>query len=145
MAESQIIEPIALDSHLESMFATLWPDQWPQIDLSVQWWDILLWEVDYKNRKALRPRSKRYKADFAHPGSQLLIEIDGSVWQKGGHNSGPGRMKDCRKDALAVMSGWRVIRLAGEDMITTEWVQAIGESILGVLSASSVELLAQVA
>lgn len=140
-----VISPVDLGSHLESMFATLWVDQWPAIDLSAQWSDVLLWEVDYKNRKAMRPRSKRYQADFAHPGSLLLVEIDGSVWQKGGHNSGHGRMRDCRKDALAVMSGWRVIRLAGEDMVTTEWVQAIGESILGVLSASSVELLAQVA
>lgn len=142
---SQIISPASLDSHLESMFATLWSDQWPQIDLSSQWWDVLLWEVDFQNRKALRPRSKRYKADFAHPESRLLIEVDGCVWKPGAHNSGPGRIRDCRKDALAVMSGWRVIRLAGEEMITTEWVQAIGESILGVLSATSVELLAQVA
>lgn len=140
-----VISPVDLGSHLETSFANLWVDQWPAIDLSAQWSDVLLWEVDYKNRKAVRPRSKRYQADFAHPGSLLLVEIDGSVWQKGGHNSGHGRMRDCRKDALAVMSGWRVIRLAGEDMVTTEWVQAIGESILGVLSASSVELLAQVA
>lgn len=142
---AQAIAPIDLGSHLETMFATLWVDQWPSIDLHTQWSDVPLWEIDYRNRTALKPRSKRYKADFAHPESRLLIEIDGSVWQKGGHNSGSGRMRDCRKDALAVLSGWRVIRLAGEDMVTTEYVQAIGESILGVLSASSVELLAEVA
>ena len=142
---TQVISPTDLDSHLETNFANLWVDQWPQIDLAAQWWDVLLWEVDYQNRKAVRPRSKRYKADFAHPYSRLLIEIDGSVWQKGGHNSGPGRLKDCRKDALAFMCGWKLIRLAGDEMVTTEWVQAIGESILGSLSASSMELLAQVA
>ncbi len=140
----QAVEHHTLGSPLETLFADLWVEAWPDLDLHAQYSDVELWEQDFHARREISRNARRYAADFAYVPGMLLIEIDGSIWVQGGHNTGRGRMRDCRKDMLAAMSGWRVIRLAGEEMVTMEYVQAIGESIKGCLTMASIELLAQV-
>jgi very-short-patch-repair endonuclease len=46
----------------------------------------------------------------------LALEIDGSIWQKGGHNTGKGMQRDREKDLAALKLGWRVVRITTDDL-----------------------------
>ena len=50
---------------------------------------------------------RRFRADFAHVASRVLIEVDGGQWAPGGgrHNQD----KDREKRNLAALNGWRVL------------------------------------
>jgi hypothetical protein len=54
--------------------------------------------------------------DFAHPPTKCSIEIDGGTYsrEKSAHNWGPGITRDCTKQNLAVISGWRTFRLTSD-------------------------------
>lgn len=54
--------------------------------------------------------TRRWRADFAFPERMLLVEIDGSVWARGRHNTGAGYTKDCEKLNAAALLGYRVLR-----------------------------------
>lgn len=60
---------------------------------------------------------RNFRSDYAHESSRTLIELDGGIWFKGGHTSGTGKERDCEKDFLAALEGWRTIRLV-PSMIT---------------------------
>lgn len=54
---------------------------------------------------------RNFQSDYAHEASRTLIELDGGIWFKGGHTSGSGKERDCEKDFLAFLEGWRTVRL----------------------------------
>ena len=55
---------------------------------------------------------RRFRADFAWPKVQLLVELEGGVWgRKSGHNSGTGIETDCKRSRLASLHGYRVFRI----------------------------------
>ncbi len=54
---------------------------------------------------------RRWRADFAHPASRTLIEIEGGVWNRGRHVSPQGFVKDAEKYLTATLDGWAVLRL----------------------------------
>lgn len=70
-------------------------------------------------------RVRGWTADFFIP-PNLLIEIDGKVWWKGGHTSGTGYTEDRIRDAEAMCCGYRVLR------VTTGQVKS-GEALGWVL------------
>ena len=47
--------------------------------------------------------------DFALPSFRLLIEVNGSIWKKGGHNTGKGLERDYAKSNWATLAGWRTL------------------------------------
>jgi hypothetical protein len=51
---------------------------------------------------------RRFRSDFAHINSKVLIDIQGGVWMKGKskHSSGVGISRDCEKLFLASSSGY---------------------------------------
>lgn len=51
---------------------------------------------------------KDYRYDFAHIEKRVAVEINGSVWQKGGHNTGKGLIRDYDKLNQAQLQGWQV-------------------------------------
>lgn len=55
---------------------------------------------------------RKFRADFAHPGSRVLIEVDGGQWaaRGGRHNQDSDR----EKLNLAAVGGWRVLRFSSE-------------------------------
>lgn len=60
-------------------------------------------------------------------GMGLLLEIQGSIWKKGGHNTGTGMLRDMEKNNLAVLEGWRVLYVAPEHIASGEairWIEA---------------------
>lgn len=102
-------------SHLENQFASLWLYYHPKIDL-------------HREYRFAPPR--RYRADFCHPASQVIIEIQGGIWQAGrtGHSSGKGIERDCEKLSLATSRGWACFLLT-ERMIDEKWLGAIARTI----------------
>lgn len=81
----------------------------------------------------LFPEDNR-RFDFAHIGARVAIEIQGGIWKKGGHSTGKGIMRDCRKAFDATMLGWVVLQLT-PDMIGVIPLQKIRELILKRLKA----------
>lgn len=71
---------------------------------------------------------RRWRADFAHPGSMTIIEIEGGTHANGRHNRAQGYADDCEKYNVATLGGWQVYRLTA-NMITAEWCNRIADAI----------------
>lgn len=67
---------------------------------------------------------RRWRFDFAQPGTKVAVEIEGGVWSGGRHTNGAGYVEDCTKYNRASVLGWTVFRLTPE-MITREKVLEI--------------------
>ena len=52
---------------------------------------------------------RRFRFDFAWPDRNLLCEVQGAIFVKGGHSTGVGIMRDHEKHNLAVLQGYRII------------------------------------
>lgn len=52
-----------------------------------------------------------YSTDIAYPATMLLIEVDGGTWMKKSGHSGAGKERDCHKDALALILGYKTLRV----------------------------------
>ena len=69
-----------------------------------------------------------YTADFAFVPERLLVEIDGKVWQKGGHTSGTGYTEDRERDAEALCCNWRTLRVTSgqvESGLALAWIERL--------------------
>lgn len=55
--------------------------------------------------------TRKWRADFAHPPSRTLIEIEGGIWIRGRHTTPRGFAADAEKYLEAALAGWRVLRL----------------------------------
>lgn len=57
--------------------------------------------------------ARKWRADFAHPASRTLIEVEGGIFLRSGgrHNRGSGYADDAEKYLEAALNGWRVLRL----------------------------------
>ena len=92
----------------ENKFADIW-----------QWLDGPELEREYR----FDPE-RRWRADFAHPESRTLIEIEGGTWGYGRHNRAQGYAADCEKYNAAQLAGWTVFRLTTE-MVDVRNVETI--------------------
>ena len=95
-------------SSLEQKFALLWP--------SLTKFKL---EEEYKFHA-----TRKWRSDFAHISSRVLIEIEGGVWSGGRHTRGLGYAKDCEKYNNAAYDDWAVIRFTSRD-ITIENIQQL--------------------
>ena len=57
--------------------------------------------------------TRKWRADFAWPGLDLLVEVDGGTWSGGRHTRGAGYEADCEKLNAAVMHRLYVLRFTG--------------------------------
>ena len=55
---------------------------------------------------------RKWRADFAHPGYKIIIEIEGGAFSNGRHVRGRGRLNDMEKYNSAVLQGWKILRYA---------------------------------
>jgi very-short-patch-repair endonuclease len=55
---------------------------------------------------------RMYRADFAWPERMVLAEVQGGIWaaNPGRHNRGSGYERDCERDNLAAILGFRLLR-----------------------------------
>ncbi len=71
-----------------------------------------------------------WRFDFAIEPHKLAIEVQGGIWNNGAHARGSGISRDCEKAAHAVIAGWRVIPVTGNQIKSgkaIEWIRrAIG-------------------
>ena len=69
---------------------------------------------------------RRFRADFAIAANPiLLVEIEGGTWVAGRHSRGKGFASDCEKQALAIIAGYRYMRVTTaqvEDGRAIEWI-----------------------
>lgn len=69
--------------------------------------------------------TRRWRTDRAWPSAKLLVEIDGGAWLSGGghsHGKGKGFERDRKKDAEALVLGYRVLRVTPTMVKTGEAV-----------------------
>jgi very-short-patch-repair endonuclease len=59
---------------------------------------------------------RRWRFDFAWPGAQVALEIEGGTWSGGRHVRGAGFAADAAKYAEATIAGWRVIRVTSSQV-----------------------------
>lgn len=67
---------------------------------------------------------RKFRFDFAL--KNLLVEVQGGIFQYGGHSSGVGITRDCEKTILAQLEGWRVFPVTGEQIKSGQaliWIQ----------------------
>jgi very-short-patch-repair endonuclease len=69
---------------------------------------------------------RKWRADFAHVESRMLIEVEGGVFIKGigRHNRAAGFIADAEKYLEAFLAGWNVVRLT-QAQITTPNVERL--------------------
>lgn len=108
------LERLAGGSNLERTFETLWRQ---------------LGGPELEREYRFHPERK-WRADFAHPGTQTLIEVEGGTWSHGRHNRAQGYAGDCDKYNHATLMGWSVFRLT-RDMLTPVHIEPIIEFIAG--------------
>ncbi len=85
-------------------------------------------------REMLFIPGRKFRADFAIRPDRfndgILIEVEGGTWIEGRHSRGKGFEADCEKQALAVIAGYRYLRVTSsqvEDGRALSWVrQALG-------------------
>ena len=81
---------------------------------------------------------RRWRADFAHVGARVLIEIEGGIWVNGRHNRAAGFNADLEKYLAAGLAGWRVFRF-GPDQITLENVERMAQQVRDEIRRFSTE------
>ena len=117
-------------SALEDQFLKLWKAKFGFIPLEREYSDIEAWETDFFERQKEKPRSRRYRLDFAHPETRTGIEIQGAVYSGGRHVRGSGYERDCRKYNLAYTSGWTIFLLTSAMAKDSNWHTMISSHIL---------------
>lgn len=71
---------------------------------------------------------RKFRFDFAWPDHRLLLEVQGGTFARGksGHSSGMGINRDCEKNNLAVLAGWRVLSVDSKQVASGQalrWLQ----------------------
>ena len=65
----------------------------------------------------------RYRFDFAWPPLKIAVEIDGGIFIGGDHVRGAGYERDCRKNNLAQLEGWVVLRATSNTVGSDEFIR----------------------
>lgn len=81
---------------------------------------------------AIPGRKYRFDMSWGQPDGKnggLLVEIQGGIWKKGGHSTGTGINRDCEKLCLAVLAGWRVLHVTGDQIASGEAIRWIKQAL----------------
>lgn len=90
-------------------------------------WNDLGGEPLVKELLYLKEIKRRHRLDYSIPDLKIGMEIQGGIWMpKGGHSSALGISKDCEKNNLGILAGWRVFLLT-KHQINHEHISAIKE------------------
>ena len=63
-------------------------------------------------------KDRKFRFDWAWPEIKLAVEIEGGIWlgKNGAHSSGKGILRDMEKNNLAVLEGWRILRVTPQQL-----------------------------
>lgn len=74
---------------------------------------------------------RRFRFDMAYISEKLLIEVQGGTWAgKPSHTSGSGIRRDCEKNNLAILNGYKVLHFTSDMIHSGEALKTI-EEVLG--------------
>lgn len=76
-------------------------------------------------------KGRKYRWDFAWPESNLLVEVQGGIWGRGGHSTGAGVTRDCDKLTEATLGGWQSMAFTGKQIHEGQAIEAIARFLLG--------------
>lgn len=71
---------------------------------------------------------RRWRFDLAWPAAQVAVEVEGGTWSGGRHTRGRGFGEDCEKYNEALILGWRVVRVTGEQIengAALDWIRRV--------------------
>jgi very-short-patch-repair endonuclease len=74
----------------------------------------------------------KWRFDFAWPCLKIAVEIDGGTYIGGAHVRGKGYERDCKKNNLAQVEGWVVLR-ADRNMVNKgigQFIQVVRRMII---------------
>lgn len=72
---------------------------------------------------------RRFRWDIAFKEKRLLIEVNGGIWHKGGHSTGKGITRDCEKNNLAVLLGYRCLAVTADHIKSGQALKWILEAL----------------
>lgn len=80
------------------------------------WLQILAHKVGVPEREYVFAPPRKWRFDFAYPELSIGIEVEGGGFVAGRHGRGVGMEADCEKYAVALLDGWRVLRVTGRQV-----------------------------
>ena len=83
----------------------------------------------HREFKFAEGQGRKFRADFAWPAWQLLLEQEGAVWTQGRHTRGSGFLKDILKYNLAATLGYRLLRCTPQQLCTDEMLATIRSAL----------------
>lgn len=107
-------------------------------DLFYLWWQIHGDEtVIFRDERGSRGRTqiiegRDYAFDFVFPEYKVAVEIHGDIWNKGGHSSGLGLIRDYEKTRLANEAGWLVHTYTQNEMDSNSDGLSVIQSLMNV-------------
>lgn len=120
-----------MPSHLEEQFARQWLVSFPELPF-VREYSLPVyktWAQYQKDVEARRRKPPPFRADFAWPGARVAVEINGGIWQAGGHSTGRGITRDMTKVLLAQLSGWCLLPLSASHINGITWYQFVADLV----------------
>lgn len=80
-------------------------------------------------REAKLIDGRKFRVDFLIE-CDVVVEIEGATWTKGGHSSGVGIMRDMEKYNLLTATGYKVFRFTTEQATSGEAIKWLKENAL---------------
>ena len=87
--------------------------------------------IEFERQVIFHP-SRKWRFDFAigmQSSRPLAVEVQGGIWTGGRHSRGKGITDECEKFAHAVIAGWRVMPVTGEQVKSGKALQWIQQAI----------------
>ena len=83
----------------------------------------------HREFKFAEQHGRKFRADFAWPAWQLLLEQEGGIFTRQAHGSITGLLRDLEKYNLAATLGYRVIRCVPAKLCTDEMLATIRSAL----------------
>lgn len=83
-------------------------------------------KIPYERQYRAIP-ARRFTWDFYFK-PNLLLEVQGGIWHRGGHSTGTGITRDAEKNNLATLAGFRSL------MVTSEHIKS-GKALAWIIEA----------
>jgi very-short-patch-repair endonuclease len=84
--------------------------------------------IEFQKEVCLVP-GRKYRWDFYLRQKDLAIEVSGQTWQKGGHSSGSGILRDYRKNNAAVLAGLKCLFFTTQQVESGEAIETIKQAL----------------
>jgi len=86
---------------------------------------LLTQEISKPVREFIFHPVRKWRIDFSYPDIKLAIEVEGGVWDNGGHTRGSGFVGDMEKYNSMAELGWRLLRYTPQDLTKSTTIDQI--------------------